>query len=140
MGATTRAKRATTSPFPIPTWAASSDDDSDILTGRPLPSPAPITCQSWCEANNGHPHQRFRADQCCFGLEYRVSLSNEPTELIGDGSSQQQYLRTYLVRLADDTASRVFIGYNEVPGRSATLDEARSYALQILALVDSIEV
>lgn len=53
MGATTRAETSTTSPFPIPTWAASSDDDDDILSGRPLPSPAPITCQSWCKANDG---------------------------------------------------------------------------------------
>lgn len=140
MGATTRAETSTTSPFPIPTWAPSSDDDSDIMTGRPLPSPAPITCQPWCEANDGHPNQRFREDQCCFGLEHRVPLSNEPTELVGNGSSQSQYLSTYLMRLADDIASRVFIGYNEAPGRSATLDEARRYALEILALADSIEV
>jgi hypothetical protein len=82
----------------------------------------------------------LREDQCCFGLEHRVPLSSEPTELIGNGSTQQQYLNTYLMRLADDTASRVFIGYNEAPGRSATLEEARRFALAILALVDGVAV
>ena len=40
------------------------------------------------------------------------------------------------MRLADDSAPRVFIGYNEAPGRPATMDEARRFALEILALVD----
>jgi hypothetical protein len=118
----------------------SPEDDGDVVTARALPSPAPITCQPWCQANDGHPNQRLREDQCCFGLEHRVPLSSEPTELIGNGSTQQQYLNTYLMRLADDTASRVFIGYNEAPGRSATLEEARRFALAILALVDGVAV
>jgi len=41
--------------------------------------------------------------------------------------------------LADDTAPRVFIGYNEAPGRPATLDEAWRFALEILTLVDGLE-
>jgi len=78
----------------------------------------------------------LREDQCCFGPEHRVPLSREPDELFGEASTEQQYLNTYLMRLADDSAPRVFIGYNEAPGRPATMDEARRFALEILALVD----
>ena len=60
-------------------------------------------------------------------------------ELIGNGSTEQQYLNTYLMRLADDLEPRVFIGYNEAPGRAATAGEARRFALAILALVDDLE-
>jgi hypothetical protein len=128
------------SQFSVPAWTASPDDDGAVMTARALPSPAPITCQPWCEANNGHPDQRLREDQCCFGPEHRVPLSNEPSELIGNASTQQQYLSTYLMRPADDSASRVFIGYNEAPGRAATLEEARQFAHAILALADGLEV
>jgi hypothetical protein len=139
MSTTARWNTAAGHPLPIPTWTPPSDDKSDVLARRPLPSPVPISCQPWCEANDGHPNQRLREDQCCFGLEHRVPLSQEPSELIGSGSSQQQYLNTYLMRPADDTVSRVFIGYNEAPGRAATLEEARQFALSILALVDGAE-
>jgi hypothetical protein len=83
---------------------------------------------------------RFREDQCCIGLEHRVALTHEPTELFGEGSTEQQYLNTYLIRLADDKDPRVFIGYNEAPGRPATPDEARQFAHEILALVSQLEV
>ena len=99
----------------------------------------PIACQPWCEASDGHPNQRLREDQCCRGSEHRVPLSNEPNEQFGEASTEQQYLNTYLMRLADDKAPRVFIGYNEAPGRAATLDEARRFAREILALVDGLE-
>ena len=99
----------------------------------------PITCQPWCESGDGHPDQRLREDQCCFGPEHRVPLSHEPDELFGEASTEQQYLNTYLMRLADDKAPRVFIGYNEAPGRSATMDEARRFALEILALADGLK-
>jgi hypothetical protein len=109
------------------------------MTAGPLASPAPITCQPWCEANDGHPNQRLREDQCCFGPEYRVPLSHEPNVLVGEASTEQQYLSTYLLRAPDDSASRVFIGYNEAPGRGATLEEARQFAQAILRLVDGVE-
>jgi len=99
----------------------------------------PIICQPWCETGGGHPNQRLREDQCCFGPEHRVPLSEEPDERFGEASSEQQYLNTYLMRVADDTAPRVFIGYNEAPGRPATPEEARRFALEILALVDSLQ-
>lgn len=137
MSVTRQRVASTSSSFPVPVWITSSDDDFDVRS-RALPSPEPISCQPWCEANNGHPNQRLREDQCCFGVEHRVSLSQEPAEIIGHGSSQQQYLNTYLMRLADDTASRVFIGYNEAPGRTATPDEARRFAVAILALADGL--
>ncbi len=105
----------------------------------PARSLEPILCQPWCEAMDGHPNQRFREDQCCVGPEHRVPLSREPDELFGEASTEQQYLNTYLMRPADDEAPRVFIGYNEAPGRPATLDEARRFALEILALVDGLE-
>jgi hypothetical protein len=116
-------------------------DGGDGMTTYTFPSLGlePITCQPWCEASDGHPNQRLREEQCCFGPEHRVPLSNEPTERFGEASTEQQYLNTYLMRLADDTAPRVFIGYNEAPGRPATLDEARRFALEILALVDELE-
>jgi hypothetical protein len=100
---------------------------------------APIICQPWCEDNNGHPDQRLREDQCCFGREHRVPLSNAPTEHVGNASTEQQYLNTYLMRPADDVQPRVFIGYNEAPGRAATVDEARQFAVEILTLVASLE-
>jgi hypothetical protein len=99
----------------------------------------PIICQPWCETSDGHPNQRLREEQCCFGPEHRVALSKEPHELFGEASTEQQYLNTYLMRLPDDDVSRIFIGYNEAPGRPATLDEARRFALEILALVDALE-
>jgi len=116
-------------------------DRGDGMTTHAFPARGlqPITCQPWCEAGDGHPNQRLREDQCCFGPEHRVPLSHEPDELFGEASTEQQYLNTYLMRLADDTAPRVFIGYNEAPGRPATLDEAWRFALEILALVDGLE-
>jgi hypothetical protein len=41
---------------------------------------------------------------------------------------------------ADDSAPRVFIGHDDGFGRSATLEEARRFAKQILARVDGHEV
>lgn len=82
-----------------------------------------------------------REDPPRFGVEHRVELSTEPTMIMGDGSTEQQYLNTYLMRVADnDTPARVFIGYNEAHGRPATLEEARRFALEILALVDRHEL
>ena len=116
-------------------------DCGDGMTTHTFPALGlePITCQPWCEASDGHPNQRLREDQCCVGPEHRVPLSSEPNELFGEASTQQQYLNTYLMRLADDKACRVFIGYNEAPGRPATLDEARQFTLEILALVDGLQ-
>jgi hypothetical protein len=99
----------------------------------------PINCEPWCEARDGHPDQRLPEDQCCVGPEHRVPLLHEPTEPFGEASTEQQYLNAYLMRPAGDPAARVFIGYNEAPGRPATSDEARRFALQILALVDELE-
>ena len=117
-------------------------DGGGGMTAHTFPSQSlkPITCQPWCEASDGHPDQRLREDECCFGPEHRVPLSDEPAELMGEGSTEQQYLNTYLMRLPDDTAPRVFIGYNEAPGRPATVDEAQRFAHKILALVDELEV
>jgi hypothetical protein len=140
MSASMQADTSTPSPVPVPVWATSSEEGSDVGPIRVLPSPAAITCQPWCQANDGHPNQRSREDQCCYGLEHRVPLLKEPMELIGNGSTQQQYLSTYLMRTADDTESRVLIGYNEAPGRSATLDEAQAFALEILALVNGVQL
>jgi hypothetical protein len=108
----------------------------------PLPSPVvePITCQPWCEHGDGHPNHRLREDQCCSGVEHRVHLSTEPTMLMSDGSTQQQHLNTHLLRQADDAAPRVFIGHDDGYGKSATLDEARRFALEILARVAGHEV
>jgi hypothetical protein len=108
----------------------------------PLPSSAVelITCQPWCEHGDGHPNEKVREDQWCFGVEHRVHLSTEPEMLMSDGSKEQQHLNTYLLRQADDTAPRVFIGHDDGFGKSATLDEARRFALEILARVDGHEV
>jgi hypothetical protein len=104
------------------------------------PDLEPITCQPWCEEGDGHPHEKVREDQCCCGVERRVLLSTEPTMLMSDGSSQPQHLNAHLIRQADDTATRVFIGHDDGFGKSATLDEARQFALEILARVNGPEV
>ena len=116
-------------------------DGSDSMIARTSPSFSlePIACEPWCETSDGHPNQRLREDQCCFGLEHRVPLSEEPPERLGEGSTEQQYLNTYLMRPADDPAPRVFIGYNDAPGRPATVDEARRFAHEILVLVDRLQ-
>ena len=97
---------------------------------------APLACQPWCRDGDGHPDERAREEQWCFGIEHRVYLSTEPTEFLSDGNTRQPYLNTYLLRQADDTASRVFIGHGGSSGKSATLEEARRFALEILTLVD----
>ncbi|MEP7193372.1 MAG: hypothetical protein ABI903_10940 [Actinomycetota bacterium] len=114
-------------------------DGDDQMTAHTWPSPAPVSCQPWCEAGDGHPNMRLREDQCCFSVEHRVQLSLEPTEMFGEGSTEQQYLNTYLMRSADDKEPRVFIGYNEAPGRPATMNEAREFAHKILALIGDVE-
>jgi hypothetical protein len=104
----------------------------------PLASPTvePIICQPWCQDGHGHAAERAREDQWCIGIEHRVTLSTEPTMLMSNGSIEQQHLNTFLLRQADDTAPRVFIGSNEGSGKSATFDEARQFALEILARTD----
>ena len=104
------------------------------------PAVAPINCQPWCRVGDGHPDERTREDQWCFGVEHRVDLSAEATESLGDGKTQQQYLSTYLLRQANDTAPRVFVGHGGRSGKLATLEEARRFALEILARVDGLEV
>jgi len=107
-----------------------------------LPSPAvePIVCQPWCRHGDGHPDERVREDQWCLGLEHKVLLSTEPDELQSDGSTGPQHLTTYLLRQANDSGARVFIGNGEGSGKSATLEEARRFALEILARVDGHEI
>ena len=100
------------------------------------PAIEPITCQPWCQNGDGHPDEKMREDQSCLGVEHRVHLSTEPTELLSDESTEQQHLTTYLLRQANDTAPRVFIGHGKGSGKSATLEEARRFALEILARVD----
>ncbi len=75
-----------------------------------------------------------------FEVEHRVTLSTQPTKLMSDGSTQQQYLTASLERRTDGTALRVFIGQNDDTGLEATLGEARRFALDILALVDGPKV
>jgi hypothetical protein len=106
----------------------------------PSPPAEPIICQPWCRQGDGHPDERVREDQWCLGVEHRVLLSSEPTELASDGRAEQQHLTTYLLRQANDTGARVFIGHGKGSGKSATLEEARRFALEILARVDGDEV
>ena len=109
------------------------------MTALTWHSPAPITCQPWCAAGDGHPNQRYREDQCCYGIQQRVGLLSEPMEVVGNGSTEQQYLNTYVMQPADDTTPRIFIGYNDAPGRPATPTEAQRFADAILALVEGLE-
>jgi len=106
----------------------------------PPPAVAPVNCQPWCRVGDGHRDQGSRQDQWCFGTEHRVDLSAEPTEFLGDGNTRQQYLNTYLLRQANDTAPRVFVGHGGASGKLATLEEARRFALEILTRVDGLEV
>jgi hypothetical protein len=71
------------------------------------------------------------------GLQQRVELSIEPFELRGDAGNGPQYLTASLERPeGDESAPRVLIGHNKGGAVAATLDEARRFALEILALVD----
>jgi hypothetical protein len=75
-----------------------------------------------------------------FGVQHRVELSTEPTKQRDDGGKEPQYLTAFLDRPdGDETAPRVFIGHNEGSALAATLDEARVFALEILALVEGHE-
>jgi len=65
----------------------------------------------------------------------RVELSTEPTVLKGDGGRERQYLTASLEQRADDAVPRVFIGHHEGGCKAATLEEARRFAREILALV-----
>jgi hypothetical protein len=82
----------------------------------------------------------LREDQSRVKAEHRVELSTESTVLMGDGSRERQYLFASLEPRDDDTAPQVFIGQNEDRGLAATSDEARRFALEILALVDGQEI
>ncbi|MDQ1538623.1 MAG: hypothetical protein QOE58_3016 [Actinomycetota bacterium] len=91
---------------------------------------------SWCESGDGHPNQFARDDQSCLGEQHQVTLSTEPTKQMADGTTRPAYATTYLTQQPDHQAPRVFIGNNEADGASATLEEARRFALEILTLVD----
>jgi hypothetical protein len=79
-------------------------------------------------------------DQLPFGLEHRVRLSTEPPVLMADGSREQQYLTASLEPQNEHALHRVIIGHNLSVGVAATLNEARRFALDILALVDQQEL
>jgi hypothetical protein len=97
----------------------------------------PVQCQPWCLAGDGHPNEWDPLDQSCWGAEHTVPLSTEPKIHLVVGGRKQQYLSAYLEKAAEDSApSRVFIGHNG-QGKTATLDEAKRFALEILALVDT---
>jgi hypothetical protein len=96
----------------------------------------PITCQPWCESGDGHPGPSLRDGQSCLGVEHKVTLSTESTELMADGSTGQGYATTYLMQHTDFATPRVFIGHDDADGAVATLEEARRFALEILSLVD----
>jgi hypothetical protein len=96
-----------------------------------------VECQAWCVNDEGHPHEWDPLDRSCWGAEHKVSLSTEPTIHMGVGGRRQQYLNTYLEQQGDHAAPRVFIGHNEGKGKTATLGEARRFALEILSLVDT---
>jgi hypothetical protein len=59
---------------------------------------------------------------------------------MADGRREQQYLTTSLEQQGDDGTPRVIIGHNVSAGVAATLNEARRFALDILALVDQQDV
>ena len=86
------------------------------------------------------PAGPFPESQPRFGVEHRVRLSTEPPVLMADGSREQQYLTTSLEQQDDDGVARVIIGHNMSAGVAATLNEARRFALDILALVDQQDV
>jgi hypothetical protein len=94
-----------------------------------------MVCKSWCQEGAGHADEWDRIDQRCFGVERPVRLSTESLGLWSD-STFQQYFAASLEQQADATTPRVSIGLNEGKGLLATLDEARRFAYEILALVD----
>ena len=89
---------------------------------------------------SGRPAGPSPEHQPRFGVEHRVRLSTEPPLLRPDGSTMQQYLTTSLEQQDEDGVARVIIGHNMSAGVAATPNEARRFALDILALVDQQDV
>jgi hypothetical protein len=112
-------------------------ETADGGTTIDLTTASSVECPAWCVDDEGHPNEGDRLDRSCWGAEHKVPLSTEPTIHMGVGGRRRQYLNTYLEQQGDNAAPRVFIGHNEGNGRTATLDEARRFALVILSLVDT---
>jgi hypothetical protein len=91
-------------------------------------------------ATGQNPAGHFPERRAQFGVEHRVRLSTEPPVLMADGSREEQYLTASLEQQGDDAVPRVMIGHNVSAGVGATLNEARRFALDILALVDQQDV
>lgn len=91
-------------------------------------------------ATGQHPAGPYPERQARFGVEHRVRLSTEPPVLMADGSREEQYLTSSLEQQGEEAVPRVIIGHNMSAGVAATLNEARRFALDILALVEQQDV
>jgi len=103
----------------------------------PIPWHVGWEMMSW--ANGVRPAQSSRQEQYHFGVEHQVILSTMPMVVMGDGSANRQRLTASLEGRTGPTGPRVLISQNDGSGVAATLDEAKRFALGILALVDETQ-
>jgi cation transport regulator ChaC len=114
------------------------------MTTTPI---APIRCQSWCEANDGHTEEHDLEDQCCNGVEHRVELHlHEPVKMLGNRHGSQEWtewqVHDWLTVYATKGFAResaVFVGHGEADGVTLTSSEARQVAQELLVLASLIE-
>lgn len=101
-------------------------------------SPADAETHEHATEAGRRPSNSHGDNQPGFKVEHRVELSTEPPRLKGDGDREPQYLTASLEEPDGDEKAPplVFIGHNDGSALGATLDEARRFALKILALVD----
>lgn len=112
------------------------------MSANDLSDAPPTDCQPWCDEGEGHADEWFRVDRACWGSDRHVFLSAEPTGTEALGSGQQTFVVS-LEQQADPTEPRVLISANVNNGNTdegLTLQEARRFALEVLALVDGHEV
>jgi len=92
---------------------------------------------SW--ANGERTSQPSGQEQYHLGVEHQVILSTMPMVVMDDGSTSQQCLTASLEERTGPAGTRVVIRQNNGSGMAATPDEAKRFALSILALVDRVQ-
>ena len=98
----------------------------------------PITCQSWCEDGDGHPHEVFRMDQWCRSEEAATLLVRDYRHR--DGTIEVDTVAVSTVLFPGRTAE-VAIRHT-APDDEAFMSpaEARAIAAALIAAADVAEV
>lgn len=80
---------------------------SESVVHRRLP---PVTCEAWCEYQDGHAGHRFRKDQFCSSRTHEVERSLEDRQTIEDPNADPQVytvsdcIEVYLMKTPDEPA------------------------------------